>query len=179
MQVSLSICEIGSCFLKPGSPVVNITRDMLKETPVLDSVVEETLHLTSAPILIRAVLENLSLKMANGREYTIRKGDRVALFPHVAVQMDPEVHPEPHSFKYDRFLNQGGTKKDFYKNGKKLKYFNMPWGAGISICPGCFFAVNEIKLFVFLISCWFHLIYIKVESSILTFSKHLSLIFSD
>uniref|UniRef100_A0A8C0HHR4 Cytochrome P450 family 8 subfamily B member 1 n=1 Tax=Chelonoidis abingdonii TaxID=106734 RepID=A0A8C0HHR4_CHEAB len=134
--------------VKPGSPVVNITRDMLMKTPVLDSAVEETLRLTAAPILIRAVVEDLNLKMANGREYALRKGDRVALFPYITVQMDPEVHPEPHTFKYNRFLNQDGTKKDFYKNGKKLKYFNMPWGAGTSICPGRFFAVNEIKLFV-------------------------------
>uniref|UniRef100_A0A8C3S7I3 Uncharacterized protein n=3 Tax=Chelydra serpentina TaxID=8475 RepID=A0A8C3S7I3_CHESE len=143
--------------VKPGSPVVNITRDMLMKTPVLDSAVEETLRLTVAPILIRAVVEDLNLKMANGREYALRKGDRVALFPHVAVQMDPEVHPEPHTFKYNRFLNQDGTKKDFYKNGKKLKYFNMPWGAGTSICPGRFFAVNELKLFVFLMLSYYDL----------------------
>ncbi|XP_065254851.1 5-beta-cholestane-3-alpha,7-alpha-diol 12-alpha-hydroxylase [Emys orbicularis] len=143
--------------VKPGSPVVNITRDMLMKTPVLDSAVEETLRLTAAPILIRAVVEDLNLKMANGREYALRKGDRVALFPYVAVQTDPEVHPEPHTFKYNRFLNQDGTKKDFYKNGKKLKYFNMPWGAGTSICPGRFFAVNEIKLFVFLMLSYYDL----------------------
>uniref|UniRef100_K7F411 Cytochrome P450 family 8 subfamily B member 1 n=1 Tax=Pelodiscus sinensis TaxID=13735 RepID=K7F411_PELSI len=113
--------------VKPGSPVVTITRDMLMKTPVLDSAVEETLRLTAAPILIRAVVE------------------------------DDEVHPEPHTFKYNRFLNEDGTKKDFYKNGKKLKYFNMPWGAGTSICPGRFFAVNEIKLFVFLMVAYYDL----------------------
>ncbi|XP_065438679.1 5-beta-cholestane-3-alpha,7-alpha-diol 12-alpha-hydroxylase-like [Chrysemys picta bellii] len=143
--------------VKPGSPVVNITRDMLMKTPVLDSAVEETLRLTAAPILIRAVVEDLNLKMDNGREYALRKGDRVALFPYVAVQTDPEVHPEPHTFKYNRFLNQDGTKKYFYKNGKKLKYFNMPWGAGTSICPGRFFAINEIKLFVFLMLSYYDL----------------------
>ncbi|XP_074841314.1 7-alpha-hydroxycholest-4-en-3-one 12-alpha-hydroxylase [Carettochelys insculpta] len=141
--------------VKPGSPVVNITRDILMKTPVLDSAVEETLRLTVAPILIRAVAEDLNLKMANGREYALRKGDRVALFPHIAVQKDPKVHPEPNTFKYDRFLSQDGTKKDFYKNGKKLKYFNMPWGAGTSICPGRFFAVNEIKLFVTLMLIYY------------------------
>ncbi|NXJ71177.1 CP8B1 hydroxylase, partial [Rostratula benghalensis] len=136
--------------LKPGSPPINITRDMLNQTPILDSAVEETLRLVAAPILVRAVLQNTSLKSSSGREYTLREGDRVALFPHLSVQMNPEIHPEPHEFRYDRFVNPDGTKKDFYKNGKKLKYFNMPWGAGVSICPGRFFATAEIKLFAFL-----------------------------
>ncbi|XP_014800334.1 PREDICTED: 5-beta-cholestane-3-alpha,7-alpha-diol 12-alpha-hydroxylase [Calidris pugnax] len=136
--------------VKPGGPPINITREMLNQTPILDSAVEETLRLVAAPILVRAVLQDISLKTSRGTEYTLRKGDRLALFPYLSVQMNPEIHPEPHEFRYDRFVNPDGTKKDFYKNGKRLKYFNMPWGAGVSICPGRFFATTEIKLFVFL-----------------------------
>uniref|UniRef100_A0A8B9QY94 Cytochrome P450 family 8 subfamily B member 1 n=1 Tax=Anas platyrhynchos TaxID=8839 RepID=A0A8B9QY94_ANAPL len=50
----------------------------------------------------------------------LRQGDRVALFPHLSVQMDPEIYPEPHKFKYDRFINPDGTKKDFYKDWETL-----------------------------------------------------------
>ncbi|KAM8966380.1 5-beta-cholestane-3-alpha,7-alpha-diol 12-alpha-hydroxylase-like isoform 2-T2 [Pelodytes ibericus] len=153
--------------VKAGGPLLNLTRDMLLKTPVLDSAVEETLRLTAAPVLIRAVKENLNINMASGKEYSIRKGDRVALFPYLAVQMDPEVHPEPQNFKYDRFLNEDGTKKsDFYKNGKRLKYFTMPWGAGTTICPGRFFAVNELKQFVFLILSYFEFQLINPEEEI-------------
>lgn len=136
--------------VKAGSPPTDITRDMLNQTPLLDSALEETLRLVAAPLLVRAILQEMSLEMSNGTEYVLRQGDRVALFPHLSVQMDPEIYPEPHKFKYDRFVNPDGTKKDFYKDGKRLKYFNMPWGAGVSICPGRFFATTEIKLFVFL-----------------------------
>nr|XP_005510676.2 5-beta-cholestane-3-alpha,7-alpha-diol 12-alpha-hydroxylase [Columba livia] len=136
--------------LKPGSPPINITRDMLNQTPLLDGALEETLRLVAAPLLVRAVLQDTNLKTSSGTEYVLRKGDRVALFPHISVQMNPEIHSEPHEFKYDRFVNPDGTKKEFYKNGKRLKYFNMPWGAGVSICPGRFFALAEMKLFVFL-----------------------------
>ncbi|NXQ94191.1 CP8B1 hydroxylase, partial [Sagittarius serpentarius] len=152
--------------VKRGSPPINITRDMLNQTPLLDSALEETLRLVAAPILVRAVLQDTSLKMSSGTEYTLRKGDRVALFPHVSVQMNPEIHPKPHEFKYDRFINPDGTKKDFYKNGKRLKYFNMPWGAGISICPGRFFAVAEIKLFVFLMLSYYDLELVNREEEI-------------
>ncbi|XP_027753420.1 5-beta-cholestane-3-alpha,7-alpha-diol 12-alpha-hydroxylase [Empidonax traillii] len=136
--------------VKAGSRPVTITRDMLSQAPLLDSALEETLRLVAAPLLIRAVLEEISLKTGSGAEYTLRKGDRLALFPHLAVQMNPDIHDEPHKFKYDRFVNPDGTKRDFYKNGKKLKYVNMPWGAGVSTCPGRFFASAEMKLFVFL-----------------------------
>ncbi|NXX92269.1 CP8B1 hydroxylase, partial [Centropus bengalensis] len=151
---------------KPGSPPINITRDMLNQTPLLDSALEETLRLVAAPILIRAVLQDTSLKTSSGTEYTLRKGDRVALFPYVSVQMNPEIHPEPHKFKYDRFVNPDGTKKDFYKNGKRLKYFNMPWGAGVSICPGRFFATAEIKLFVFVMLSHYDLELVNGEEEI-------------
>ncbi|XP_010007498.1 PREDICTED: 5-beta-cholestane-3-alpha,7-alpha-diol 12-alpha-hydroxylase [Nestor notabilis] len=151
---------------KPRSLPVNVTRDMLNQTPILDSALEETLRLVAAPILIRAVLEDISLKTRTGTEYTLRKGDRVALFPHISVQMNPEIHPEPHEFKYDRFINPDGTKKYFYRNGKRLKYFNMPWGAGVSICPGRFFASAEIKMFVFLMLSLYDLELVNREEEI-------------
>ncbi|XP_054482778.1 5-beta-cholestane-3-alpha,7-alpha-diol 12-alpha-hydroxylase-like [Anoplopoma fimbria] len=142
--------------VKRGGPLINLTRDMLMKTPVLDSAVEETLRLTAAPLLTRAVLQDMTLKMADGREYFIRKGDRMAVFPYIAVHIDPEIHPDPHSFKYDRFLNPDRSKKtDFYKAGKKVKYYNMPWGAGVSMCPGRFFATNELKQFIFLMLVYF------------------------
>ncbi|XP_047444859.1 5-beta-cholestane-3-alpha,7-alpha-diol 12-alpha-hydroxylase-like [Mugil cephalus] len=142
--------------VRPGGPLINLTREMLMKTPILDSAVEETLRLTTAPILTRAVLKDMTLKMSDGREYLIRNGDRVSIFPYIAVQLDPEIHPEPHSFRYDRFLNPDGSKKtDFYKAGKRVKYYNMPWGAGVSMCPGRFFATNELKQFVFLMLVYF------------------------
>ncbi|XP_040005474.1 7-alpha-hydroxycholest-4-en-3-one 12-alpha-hydroxylase-like [Xiphias gladius] len=139
-----------------GGPLINLTCDMLKKTPILDSAVEETLRLISAPILIRSVVQNMTLKMADGCEYHIRKGDKMAVFPHSAVHTDPEIHPNPDSFKYDRFLNPDGSKKtDFYKAGKRVKYYNMPFGAGVSMCPGRFFANNELKQFIFLMLVYF------------------------
>ncbi|KAF7706877.1 5-beta-cholestane-3-alpha,7-alpha-diol 12-alpha-hydroxylase-like [Silurus meridionalis] len=142
--------------VKRDGPPINLTRDMLLKTPVLDSAVEESLRLTAAPVLTRAVIQDMSLKMDNGREYKIREGDRVSLFPYTAVQMDPEIHPDPHTFKYDRFLTSDvGKKTEFYKGGKKVKYYTMPWGAGVSMCPGRFFAVNELKQFVFLMLTYF------------------------
>lgn len=49
-------------------------------------------------------------------------------------------------FKYDRFLNEDKTVKNkFYKDGKVLKYYTLPWGAGHNRCVGKEFAVRSIK----------------------------------
>lgn len=152
--------------VRAGSPPMNVTADMLNLCPLLDSALEETLRLVAAPILVRAVLQDFSLKTGSGTEYTLRRGDRVALFPHLSVQMNPEIHPEPHRFKYDRFVNPDGTKKEFYRDGKRLKYFSMPWGAGVSICPGRFFASAEVKLFAFLMLSHYDLELVNREEEI-------------
>ncbi|XP_006893123.1 PREDICTED: 7-alpha-hydroxycholest-4-en-3-one 12-alpha-hydroxylase-like [Elephantulus edwardii] len=131
---------------------------LLKHTAVLDSVMEESLRLAASPTLIRAVQGDFSLKMASGREYLLRQGDKVAIFPYLSVQIDPDIHPDPMAFKYDRFLNPDGSRKvDFYKGGKKIPYYTMPWGAGVSICPGRFFALSEMKLFILLMVSYFDL----------------------
>ncbi|XP_007947899.1 5-beta-cholestane-3-alpha,7-alpha-diol 12-alpha-hydroxylase [Orycteropus afer afer] len=131
---------------------------ILKCTPVLDSVMEESLRLRASPTLLRVVQGDYSLKMANGQEYQLRHGDKVALFPYLSVHMDPDIHPEPTAFKYDRFLNPDGSRKvDFYKGGKKIHHYNMPWGSGVSICPGRFFALSEMKIFILLMVSYFDL----------------------
>ncbi|KAG9494675.1 7-alpha-hydroxycholest-4-en-3-one 12-alpha-hydroxylase-like [Eleutherodactylus coqui] len=142
--------------VKAGGPLINLTRDMLLKTPIMDSAIEETLRLTAAPMLTRSVKDDMILKMSNGKKYAIRQGDLIALFPYTALHMDQDIYPEPKKFKYNRFLKKDGTKKtDFFKNGKLLKFFTMPWGAGTTICPGRFFAVNEVKQFIFLMLSYF------------------------
>ncbi|XP_027858881.1 prostacyclin synthase-like [Xiphophorus couchianus] len=131
-----------------GTPLM----DKSTKTPVFDSVLEETLRLTAAPFITREVVRDKTLHMADGGDYLLRKGDRLCLFPFVSPQMDPEVHPEPQKFQFNRFLNEDGSvKKDFYKGGKKLKYYTMPWGAGTNGCVGRQFAINTIRKFVYVL----------------------------
>ncbi|XP_028302654.1 prostacyclin synthase-like [Gouania willdenowi] len=118
-------------------------------TPLFDSALEETLRLTAAPFITREVVQEKTLHMANGREYALRKGDRVCLFPFISPQMDPEIFHEQQKFKYDRFLNEDrSVKRDFYKGGRRLKYYTMPWGAGTNGCVGKQFAIKTIRQFV-------------------------------
>ncbi|CAL8338827.1 unnamed protein product [Merluccius merluccius] len=131
---------------------IETSQESSVRTPVFDSALEETLRLTAAPFLTREVVKEKTLHMADGQEYLLRKGDRVCLFPFISPQMDPEIHQEPQTFKYDRFLNKDGSqKRDFYKGGKKLKYYTMPWGAGTNGCVGKQFAIDTIRQFVYLV----------------------------
>ncbi|KAF3689825.1 Prostacyclin synthase [Channa argus] len=121
-------------------------------TPVFDSALEETLRLTAAPFITREVVQDKSLQMADGQEYLLRKGDRVCLFPFNSPQMDTDIYHEPQKYKYNRFINEDGSlKKDFYKGGKQLKYYTMPWGAGTNGCVGKQFAINTIRQFVYMV----------------------------
>lgn len=58
-------------------------------------------------------------------------------------------------YKFDRYIENGKKKTTFYKGGRKLKYFLMPFGSGISMCPGRFLAMNEMKMFLFLLLAHF------------------------
>ncbi|XP_073931059.1 prostacyclin synthase isoform X2 [Castor canadensis] len=129
-----------------GSQFTTIPQKALDSMPVLDSVLSESLRLTAAPFITREVVVDLTMPLADGREFSLRRGDRLLLFPFLSPQKDPEIYTDPEVFKYNRFLNPDGSeKKDFYKDGKRLKNYNMPWGAGHNQCLGRSYAVNSIK----------------------------------
>ncbi|MCR9164413.1 MAG: cytochrome P450 [Nannocystaceae bacterium] len=111
----------------------------------LDSAIREALRLSSGSLTLRQVLEDFELQTESGR-YAIRKGDRVCLAPFI-THRDPGVFDDPLTYRYDRFYSAEG-RKQFYKDGKRVPLPLMPFGAGSSMCPGRFFALNEIKLFL-------------------------------
>lgn len=60
-----------------------------------DSALSESLRLTAAPFITREVVVDMALSLADGREFALRRGDRLLLFPYVSPQKDPEVYPDP------------------------------------------------------------------------------------
>ncbi|XP_001377104.3 5-beta-cholestane-3-alpha,7-alpha-diol 12-alpha-hydroxylase-like [Monodelphis domestica] len=152
---------------RPGGVPINFDYNMLKQTPVLDSVMEETLRLVVAPFLARSVMQDMTLKMDDGREYALRKGDEVCVFPYLFLHMDPEIHSDPTTFKYDRFLTLDGSQKVvFYKQGRRIKSHMLPWGAGTTLCPGRFLALNQIKMFIFLMVTQYDMELVDQEAGI-------------
>lgn len=67
------------------------------------------------------------------------------------------LFPSLQTFRFDRYMQDGTVKTEFYKDGQKLKYYLMPFGSGSTMCPGRHFALNEIKQFLCLLLLYFDL----------------------
>ncbi|KAG1927020.1 cholesterol 7-alpha-monooxygenase [Pimephales promelas] len=127
---------------------IELSREQLDSMTVLESIIEEALRLSSASMMIRVANEDFTLKLDSGQTADIRRGDHVALYPQL-IHMDPEIFPDPTEFRFGRFLDENGQRKThFFRNGRRLKHFLIPFGSGVSECPGRFFALNEIKQFL-------------------------------
>ncbi|KAI8484506.1 Cholesterol 7-alpha-monooxygenase [Branchiostoma belcheri] len=149
--------------VKEGGEMIHVTRQQLNDMKCLGSAINEALRMCSASIIIRVATEDAELALESGSTFRIRKGDRVGLYPGF-LHMDPEVYDDPETFKYDRFLENGHEKTAFYKNGRKLRHYLLPFGHGVSMCPGRFFALNEIKQLVTIVVCYFDMELIDMET---------------
>ncbi|XP_030630211.1 cytochrome P450 7A1 [Chanos chanos] len=141
----------------PMDPHLVLTREQLDNMPVLDSIIKEAMRLSSASLNVRVAKEDFLLHLDNKESYRIRKDDVIALYPQM-LHFDPEIYEDPLTYKYDRYLDENGQEKtSFYRNGRKLRYYYMPFGSGVTKCPGRFFAVHEIKQFLSLALTYFDL----------------------
>ncbi|XP_038665409.1 cytochrome P450 7B1 isoform X2 [Scyliorhinus canicula] len=129
------------------------------------SAIKESLRLCSFSMNIRTAQEDVTLTFKEEQRVKLRKGDWIALYPHI-LHMDPEVYENPEVYKYNRFVENGMEKTAFYKGGRKLRYYLMPFGSGSSMCPGRHFAVNEIKIFLSIILASFDVEIVEGEKSV-------------
>lgn len=134
---------------------VHFTREQLDSLVCLESTILEVLRLCSHSTIFREVQEDTDFSSASG-SYSLRKGDFVAIFPAV-IHKDPEVFESPEEFRFDRFLEDGKKKTTFFKGGKKLKIYLIPFGLGTSKCPGRYFAMAEMKLLLIMLLTYFDL----------------------
>ncbi|KAK5859351.1 hypothetical protein PBY51_020914 [Eleginops maclovinus] len=149
------ILEDSDLKVDPSNPTLNLNRDQLDNMPVMDSIIKEAMRLSSASMNVRVAKEDFLLHLDNQEAYRIRKDDVIALYPPM-LHFDPDIYEDPYEFKFDRFLDEKGKEKvNFSRNGRRLRYFNMPFGSGVTKCPGRFFAVYEIKQFLTLVLSYF------------------------
>ncbi|XP_053516783.1 cytochrome P450 7A1 [Artibeus jamaicensis] len=154
-EVNKTLEDVGQKISFDDIPIC-LNQAQLNDMPVLDSIIKESLRLSSASLNIRTAKQDFTLHLEDG-SYNIRKDDIIALYPQL-MHLDPEIYPDPLTFKYDRYLDENGrTKTTFYSNGLRLKYYYMPFGSGVTICPGRLFAVQEIKQFLILMLSLFEL----------------------
>ncbi|XP_054982871.1 cytochrome P450 7B1 [Sorex araneus] len=147
---------------KKGSEFsIHLTREQLDSLIYLESTILETLRLCSLSSIIRSVQEDTILNFET-RKYSLRKGDLVAIFPQF-MHYDPEIFDAPEEFRFDRFVEDGKKKTTFFKRGRKLRYYLLPFGFGISKCPGRYVAINELKLMLIVFLTYLDLEIISTE----------------
>ncbi|KAM5281066.1 cytochrome P450 7B1 [Ctenodactylus gundi] len=148
---------------KKGSEIsIHLTREQLDSLVCLESIILEVFRLCSYSSTVRFVEEDCTLNSETG-DCSVRKGDILAVFPAI-VHNDPEVFEAPEEFRYDRFMEDGKKKTTFYKRGKKLNFYLVPFGFGASKCPGRFLAVMEIKILLVILFTYFELELIDKKS---------------
>ncbi|XP_017518973.3 cytochrome P450 7A1 [Manis javanica] len=155
-EVNKTLEKAGQNISFENNNPIRLNQMQLNDMPVLESIIKESLRLSSASLNIRTAKEDFTLCLQDG-SYNIRKDDIIALYPQL-MHLDPDIYPDPLTFKYDRYLDEHGkTKGTFYRNGLKLKYYYMPFGSGATVCPGRLFAVQEMKQFLILMLSYFEL----------------------
>ena len=98
------------------------------DLPLLTSTIRETLRYTASIASIRRVTEPAELG-----GYRLNVGDEVACLARL-VHFDEEIHENASEYDPMRYM----TEKRLSKNGKTVVNHTMPWGGGVSMCPGRF-----------------------------------------
>lgn len=122
-----------------------LTTDQLKRLRMLDSAMMEAMRLTSASIIARRAEEPAEIVLRSGERLALSRGDGVFLYTRL-THLDPEVFEDAFVYHHDRFVPGAQGPPTFYKGGEKLAFAYLPFGAGVSTCPGRFFARNEMKI---------------------------------
>jgi len=116
----------------------------------IDACISEALRLTSSSLLVREALEDLNIHVESSNQtYLIKKGETIAFYPPL-THIDSEIYGDDvKEYNPLRLLpNEDSSKKIFMKNGKEVKLHLIPFGGGLSMCPGRHYVREEIKLLV-------------------------------
>ncbi|CAF0911296.1 unnamed protein product [Didymodactylos carnosus] len=122
------------------------TSEMLAKCSKLDSAISETIRMAASAIILKYCRNQTHIQLHDQRQLTIEKGDAISLYPMVC-HYDHRLYPEPFKFKYDRFLANQQMLANLELEQEKIGSIGfLPFGYGKTMCPGRFFARNEMKI---------------------------------
>lgn len=123
----------------------DFTHAALKKMTLLESAISEALRLTSLSLVLRRASRDLQIDLDDGRRLQVKKHECLALYPRL-THIDPEIYEDPFSYRFDRFVGDNGAPKKFTKQGRPVGFNLIPFGGGMNMCPGRYFAKNEFKI---------------------------------
>ncbi|KAI6355431.1 hypothetical protein MCOR25_008203 [Pyricularia grisea] len=118
-------------------PVHGLKKTGLSALRLLDSAIKESQRLKPLQIVTMQRLVMAKTTLSDGT--TLRKDERVAI--DATKVWDESKHPNPKTFDPHRF-NNNDPKSSLVSAAAD----HLAWGYGKYVCPGRFFAANEIKI---------------------------------
>ncbi|XP_027742380.1 24-hydroxycholesterol 7-alpha-hydroxylase isoform X2 [Empidonax traillii] len=129
--------DLASVFGKAGKDKLEVSEEDLKKLPFIKWCTLEAIRLRSPGAITKKVINPIRIK-----NFTIPAGDMLMLSPYW-LHRNPKYFPDPEMFKPDRWKEANLEKNAF------LDSF-VAFGGGKHQCPGRWFAIMEIQLFVVL-----------------------------
>jgi oxysterol 7-alpha-hydroxylase len=126
----------------PSSSTLIYDKEILAKLKILDSCINETIRRVLNTVSTRQAMTNTTVECVDKTKIGLRKGDML-IYPAFLKHFDPNLFgPNPYEYQYDRFV-----KKPNQPKAPSVMIF----GCGTHMCPGRYWAINEIKLLVALI----------------------------
>jgi oxysterol 7-alpha-hydroxylase len=117
-------------------------KEILAKLKILESCINESIRHVLSVASMRQAMRNTTVECLDNTKIGLRKGDML-VYPAFMKHFDPNIFgPNPYGYQYDRFV-----KKDNQPKAPSVMLF----GCGIYMCPGRYWAINEIKMLVALI----------------------------
>ncbi|KZO94410.1 cytochrome P450 [Calocera viscosa TUFC12733] len=119
------------------------SKDALNNMFKIDSFIKESMRLSG---LIASSMQRKSVK-----KLTLSDGTQVPAGAHVAINAwslhhDPQIYPNPFEFDPFRFSRKVKEGESVVKNTVTTASSEwLAWGGGIHVCPGRYFASQELK----------------------------------
>ncbi|KAH8378484.1 hypothetical protein KR093_011652, partial [Drosophila rubida] len=126
--------EIQSVLQKHGK----LSYEAMMEMTYLDQVVSETIRKYPAGATLRRIAsDNYKLPSSDGKEIVLERGTKVYI-PVNAIHNDPEIYPEPHEFRPERFEAEACQQRH------PMAF--LGFGDGPRNCIGLRFARMQVKM---------------------------------
>ena len=125
-----------------SSPHSIYEKDTLAKLKILESCVNESIRRILNVTSSRQAMTNTTIECLDKSKIGLRKGDTL-MYPAFLKHFDPDLFgANPYEYQYDRFVKR--------PNQPKAPSI-MVFGCGTHMCPGRYWAINEIKILVALI----------------------------
>uniref|UniRef100_A0A8C9L5Z5 Lanosterol 14-alpha demethylase n=1 Tax=Pavo cristatus TaxID=9049 RepID=A0A8C9L5Z5_PAVCR len=129
--------DLTSVFGSAGKDEIEVSEEDLKNLPYIKWCALEAIRLRSPGAITKKVIKPIRIQ-----SFTIPAGDMLMLSPYW-LHRNPKYFPDPEMFKPDRW-KEANLEKNAFLDGF------VAFGGGKHQCPGRWFAIMEIQLFIVL-----------------------------